>query len=169
MTSSAWVPIEPVLPSMQICFFIIILYIHDAFGQPGPDGPSLGIYLFYQFFVGGNEQRVARRGDDVKQGVDGTVIYVVDGAHLSAGGAVDELEAHYLAPTEAGLVAVREFPGEVDLGAGQAAGLLLGAMPPATEDLLLGRTTPCDYSDSVSADGSRQGGGPLGWFRRKQS
>ena len=49
------------------------------------------------------------------------------------------------------------------------AGLLLGAMPPATEDLLLGRTTPSDYSDSVSADGSRKGGGPLGWFRRKQS
>lgn len=49
------------------------------------------------------------------------------------------------------------------------AGLLLGAMPAATEDLLLGRTTPGDYSDSVSADGSRKGGGPLGWLRRKQS
>ena len=49
------------------------------------------------------------------------------------------------------------------------AGLLLGAMPAATEDLLLGRTTPCDYSDSVSADGTRRGGGPFGWFRRKSS
>ena len=49
------------------------------------------------------------------------------------------------------------------------AGLLLGAMPAATEDLLLGRTTPADYKDSVAADGSCQGGGPFGWFRRKQS
>ncbi|AKU64728.1 hypothetical protein ADJ76_02160 [Schaalia meyeri] len=49
------------------------------------------------------------------------------------------------------------------------AGLLLGAMPAAAEDLLLGRTTPLDYADSVSADGCRHSGGPLGWFRRKQS
>ena len=49
------------------------------------------------------------------------------------------------------------------------AGLLLGAMPAATEDLLLGRTTPADYKDSVAADGSCQGGGPFGWLRRKQS
>ena len=49
------------------------------------------------------------------------------------------------------------------------AGLLLGAMPAAAEDLLLGRTTPCDYADSVNPDGARRGGGPMGWFRRKQS
>ena len=49
------------------------------------------------------------------------------------------------------------------------AGLLLGAMTAATEDLLLGRTTPADYKDSVAADGSCQGGGPFGWLRRKQS
>ena len=49
------------------------------------------------------------------------------------------------------------------------AGLLLGAMPAATEDLLLGRTTPADYKDSVAADGSCQGGGPFGWLRRKLS
>ena len=49
------------------------------------------------------------------------------------------------------------------------AGLLLGAKPAATEDLLLGRTTPGDYSDSVSADGTRRGDGPFGWFRRKSS
>lgn len=47
------------------------------------------------------------------------------------------------------------------------AGLLLGSMPQATEDLLLGRTTPSDYSDSVLADGSRRRPGPFGWFRRK--
>nr|WP_115727892.1 hypothetical protein [Actinomyces culturomici] len=48
------------------------------------------------------------------------------------------------------------------------AGLLLGAMPQATEDLLLGRTTPADYDDSVSADGgSKHRPGPFGWFRRK--
>ncbi len=48
------------------------------------------------------------------------------------------------------------------------AGLLLGSMPQATEDLLLGRTVPGDYDDSVSADGaSRRKPGPLNWFRRK--
>ena len=48
------------------------------------------------------------------------------------------------------------------------AGLLMGSMPQATEDLLLGRTTPADYSDSVSAEGARRGGGPFGWFKRKK-
>lgn len=48
------------------------------------------------------------------------------------------------------------------------AGVLLGSMPPATEDLLLGRTTPCDYEDSVAPDGTAQRkAGPFGWFRRK--
>ncbi len=47
------------------------------------------------------------------------------------------------------------------------AGVLLGAMPPATEDLLLGRTTPGDYPDSVSSDGTVRRRGPLGWFRRR--
>ena len=49
------------------------------------------------------------------------------------------------------------------------AGLLLGAMPAATEDLLLGRTTPSNYADSVSVDGTRPGGGRIGWFFRKRS
>ena len=48
------------------------------------------------------------------------------------------------------------------------AGLLLGSMPQATEDLLLGRTAPADYPDSVSAEGARRGGGPFGWFKRKK-
>lgn len=48
------------------------------------------------------------------------------------------------------------------------AGLLMGSMPQATEDLLLGRTTPADYPDSVSAEGARRGGGPFGWFKRKK-
>ncbi|WP_026459398.1 hypothetical protein [Schaalia vaccimaxillae] len=49
------------------------------------------------------------------------------------------------------------------------AGLLLGSMPQATEDLLLGRTTPADYDDSVSADGiRRKPGGPFGWFMRRK-
>ena len=48
------------------------------------------------------------------------------------------------------------------------AGILLSAMPLATEDLLLGRTTPEDYSDSVAPDGTTQPKrGPLGWMRRK--
>jgi hypothetical protein len=48
------------------------------------------------------------------------------------------------------------------------AGVLLGAMPPATEDLLLGRTEPRDYPDSVTSDGAtRRRRGPLDWFRRK--
>lgn len=49
------------------------------------------------------------------------------------------------------------------------AGLLLGSMPQATEDLLLGRTTPTDYTDSVSGDshiGKKPG--PFGWFKRKK-
>ena len=48
------------------------------------------------------------------------------------------------------------------------AGLLMGSMPQATEDLLLGRTAPADYSDSVSAAGERRGGGPFGWFKKKK-
>ena len=48
------------------------------------------------------------------------------------------------------------------------AGVLLGAMPPATEDLLLGRTTPVDYPDSVTGRGpARRRRGPLNWFRRR--
>lgn len=49
------------------------------------------------------------------------------------------------------------------------AGVLLGAMPPATEDLLLGRTLPSDYEDTVRADGGggRPRRGPLGWLRKK--
>ncbi len=49
------------------------------------------------------------------------------------------------------------------------AGVLLGAMPPATEDLLLGRTLPGDYEDTVRADGGggRPRRGPLGWLRKK--
>ncbi len=48
------------------------------------------------------------------------------------------------------------------------AGVLLGAMPPATEDLLLGRTLPADYPDSVTSDGVvRRNRGPLDWFRRR--
>jgi len=48
------------------------------------------------------------------------------------------------------------------------AGVLLGSMPPATEDLLLGRTKPTDYEDSVAPDGTVQRRpGPFGWFRRK--
>lgn len=49
------------------------------------------------------------------------------------------------------------------------AGVLLGAMPPATEDLLLGRTQPSDYEDTVRADGGggRPRRGPLGWLRKK--
>ncbi len=48
------------------------------------------------------------------------------------------------------------------------AGLLLGSMPQATEDLLLGRTCPGDYEDSVSAEGpNKRRPGPLGWLRRK--
>lgn len=48
------------------------------------------------------------------------------------------------------------------------AGLLLGSMPQATEDLLLGRTRPEDYDDSVSANGTtRKRPGPMGWLRRR--
>lgn len=48
------------------------------------------------------------------------------------------------------------------------AGLLLGSMPQATEDLLLGRTTPADYDDSVTAEGgSRRRPGPFGWFKKR--
>lgn len=47
------------------------------------------------------------------------------------------------------------------------AGVLLGAMPQATEDLLLGRTTPADYSDSVLSDGSRRRPGPFGWLKKR--
>lgn len=48
------------------------------------------------------------------------------------------------------------------------AGLLLGSMPQAAEDLLLGRTTPGDYGDSVAADGGgKRRPGPLGWLRRR--
>ncbi|WP_026460884.1 hypothetical protein [Schaalia suimastitidis] len=48
------------------------------------------------------------------------------------------------------------------------AGLLLGSMPQATEDLLLGRTTPQDYDDSISSDGStKKKPGPFTWFRRR--
>lgn len=48
------------------------------------------------------------------------------------------------------------------------AGLLLGSMPQATEDLLLGRTKPEDYEDSVSANGTtRKHPGPFGWLRRR--
>ena len=48
------------------------------------------------------------------------------------------------------------------------AGILLSAMPVATEDLLLGRTTPEDYPDSVAPDGTTEHKrGPLGWMRRK--
>lgn len=48
------------------------------------------------------------------------------------------------------------------------AGVLLGCIPEAAEDLLLGRTRPEDYDDSVASDGTtRRPRGPLGWFRRK--
>ncbi|QWW18925.1 hypothetical protein I6B53_07180 [Schaalia sp. 19OD2882] len=48
------------------------------------------------------------------------------------------------------------------------AGVLLGSMPQAAEDLLLGRTCPKDYDDSVSADGTtRRKPGPMSWFRRR--
>lgn len=48
------------------------------------------------------------------------------------------------------------------------AGVLLGCIPEAAEDLLLGRTHPQDYDDSVSSDGTtRRPRGPLGWFRRR--
>ena len=47
------------------------------------------------------------------------------------------------------------------------AGLLLGAMPQATEDLLLGRTVPQDYPDSVSADGRGGRSGPFSWLKRR--
>lgn len=71
-------------------------------------------------------------------------------------------------PGVSGHISVQRYVGG---GSGETipAGLPLGAMPAATEDLLLGRTTPTDYKDSVAADGSHQGGGPLGWLRRKQS
>lgn len=47
------------------------------------------------------------------------------------------------------------------------AGVLLGTLPAAAEDLLLGRTTPADYPDSISPDGQRRGprSGPFKWFR----
>ncbi len=49
------------------------------------------------------------------------------------------------------------------------AGVLLGAMPQATEDLLLGRSTPEDYEDSVSADGTsrKRPGGFFGGLWKK--
>ncbi|MCD4549884.1 MULTISPECIES: hypothetical protein [unclassified Schaalia] len=48
------------------------------------------------------------------------------------------------------------------------AGLLLGSMPQAAEDLLLGRTKPSDYDDTISSDGShRRRPGPFGWLRKK--
>ena len=49
------------------------------------------------------------------------------------------------------------------------AGGLLGAMPQATEDLLLGRSTPEDYEDSVSADGTsrKRPGGFFGGLWKK--
>ena len=47
------------------------------------------------------------------------------------------------------------------------AGLLLGAMPQATEDLLLGRTLPSDYPDSIQADGKGGRRGPFSWFRKR--
>lgn len=46
------------------------------------------------------------------------------------------------------------------------AGVLLGSMPQAAEDLLLGRTTPADYEDSVLANGtSKKRPGPKTWLR----
>ncbi len=48
------------------------------------------------------------------------------------------------------------------------AGVLLGSMPAATEDLLLGRSVPTCYDDSVAPDGTvRRKPGPRGWFKRK--
>ncbi|MBF0948774.1 MAG: hypothetical protein HXK14_00120 [Actinomyces sp.] len=47
------------------------------------------------------------------------------------------------------------------------AGLLLGAMPQATEDLLLGRTVPADYPDSIQADGKGGKRGRFMWFRKR--
>ena len=47
------------------------------------------------------------------------------------------------------------------------AGLLLGAMPQATEDLLLGRTVPEDYPDSIQADGKGGKRGRFMWFRKR--
>ncbi len=44
------------------------------------------------------------------------------------------------------------------------AGVLLGSLPQAAEDLLLGRTRPQDYSDSINADGSKPPRRPFGWF-----
>ena len=48
------------------------------------------------------------------------------------------------------------------------AGVLIGSMPVALEDLLLGRTTPDDYNGSVAPDGTclKRPRGPLGWFRK---
>lgn len=48
-----------------------------------------------------------------------------------------------------------------------AAGVLLSTLPPAAEDLLLGRTTPADYPDSIAPDGKRRGPrfGPMKWLR----
>lgn len=48
------------------------------------------------------------------------------------------------------------------------AGLLLGTLPQAAEDLLLGRAVPEDFDDSVDSEG--RGGrrrGPFGFWRRK--
>lgn len=46
------------------------------------------------------------------------------------------------------------------------AGVLLGTLPEAAEDLLLGRTKPSDYPDSIGADGKRRGpSGPFKWLR----
>lgn len=48
------------------------------------------------------------------------------------------------------------------------AGVLLGSMPQATEDLLLGRTTPGDYPDSVQAEGGpKRRPGPFGFFKKR--
>lgn len=48
------------------------------------------------------------------------------------------------------------------------AGLLLGTMPQETEDLLLGRTKPSDYANSILPMGPvRKRPGPLGWLRRR--
>ncbi len=47
------------------------------------------------------------------------------------------------------------------------AGLLLGSMPQATEDLLLGRTVPTDYPDAIQADGKGGKRGPFTWFRKR--
>lgn len=70
-----------------------------------------------------------------------------------------------LEPGVSGQISARRYVG------GQAedpipAGVLLGSLPQAAEDLLLGRTFPGDYPDSINADGTKKLRRPFGWFGR---